>query len=57
MQLRHLEIPNFRNLRGLVIDFATHLEPRPSDLGSAAPKPLRSHALIGQNGKIGRAHV
>lgn len=50
MQLRHLAIPNFRNLRGLVIDFATHLEPRPGAAGTAAPKAIRSHALIGQNG-------
>ena len=50
MQLRHLAIPNFRNLRGLVVDFATHLEPRPGTAGTTAPKPIRSHALIGQNG-------
>lgn len=50
MQLRHLAIPNFRNLRGLVIDFATHLEPRPGTAGTTAPKAIRSHALIGQNG-------
>jgi predicted ATPase len=50
MQLRHLAIPNFRNLRGLVIDFATHLEPRPGADSTAAPKAIRSHALIGQNG-------
>lgn len=50
MQLRHLAIPSFRNLRGLVIDFATHLEPRPGAAGTAAPKAIRSHALIGQNG-------
>jgi predicted ATPase len=50
MQLRHLAIPNFRNLRGLVIDFATHLEPRPDAANTAAPKAIRSHALIGQNG-------
>ena len=50
MQLRYLAIPNFRNLRGLVIDFATHLEPRPGAASKAAPKAIRSHALIGQNG-------
>ncbi len=50
MQLRHLAIPNFRNLRGLAIDFATHLEPRPGAESAAAPKAIRSHALIGQNG-------
>jgi predicted ATPase len=50
MQLRHLAIPNFRNLRGVVIDFATYLEPRPDASSTAAPKAIRSHALIGQNG-------
>lgn len=50
MQLRYLAIPNFRNLRSLVIDFATHLEPRPGAASAAAPKAIRSHALIGQNG-------
>ena len=50
MQLRHLAIPNFRNLRGLFIDFATHLEPRSSTATRAALKAIRSHALIGQNG-------
>ncbi|MBB2777831.1 UNVERIFIED_ORG: putative ATPase [Comamonas terrigena] len=50
MQLRHLAIQKFRNLRGLVIDFATHLEPRPGAVDTAAPKAIRSHALIGQNG-------
>ena len=50
MQLRYLAIPNFRNLRGLVIDFATHLDLRPSAASTGAPKAIRSHALIGQNG-------
>ena len=50
MQLRHLAVPNFRNLRGLVIDFATHQEPLPGAASTAAPKAIRSHALIGQNG-------
>lgn len=50
MQLRHLAIPNFRNLRDLVIDFATQFEPRPGAESTAAPKAIRSHALIGQNG-------
>lgn len=50
MQLRQLAIPNFRNLRGLVIYFATHLEPRPGAASTADPKAIRSHALIGQNG-------
>jgi predicted ATPase len=50
MQLRHLAIPNFRNLRGAVIDFATHLEPQLGSASRAEPKAIRSHALIGQNG-------
>ncbi|MBR0704570.1 AAA family ATPase [Bradyrhizobium diazoefficiens] len=50
MRLLHLAIPHFRNLRDVVIDFARQLPP---ELGSAvdvAPKGIRSHALIGQNG-------
>lgn len=49
MQLLHLAIPNFRNLRDVVMDFATQLEPasvRTEEKGN----PIRSHALIGQNG-------
>lgn len=56
MQLRHLAIPNFRNLRGLVIDFATHLEPRPDAESAVVPKVIRSHALIGQNG-MGKSNL
>jgi predicted ATPase/uncharacterized protein YnzC (UPF0291/DUF896 family) len=50
MQLRHLAIPNFRNLREVVINFATYLEPRSGAANTAVPKAIRSHALIGQNG-------
>lgn len=46
MQLKHIHIPIFRNLRDLDIDFNTHL---PS-MDGASPRPIRSHALIGQNG-------
>ncbi|MFC6978219.1 hypothetical protein [Microbulbifer taiwanensis] len=49
MQLLRLEIPLFRNLRGLQMDFATHLEPTPGHT-DAPRKTIRSHALIGQNG-------
>ncbi|WP_283744729.1 AAA family ATPase [Sideroxydans sp. CL21] len=49
MQLLHLEIPHFRNLRDVVMDFAAQLEPMPGQADEAA-KPIRSHALIGQNG-------
>lgn len=49
MQLRFLAIPHFRNLRGAELQFSTLLTPT---LGQSdkQPKPIRSHALIGQNG-------
>lgn len=50
MQLRHLAIPHFRNLRGVEIDFATQLSPMPGATADTAPIDIRSHALIGQNG-------
>ncbi|WP_233827627.1 AAA family ATPase [Paraburkholderia sp. ZP32-5] len=50
MQLRHLVIPHFRNLREVAIDFATELSPIPGAATDATPKVIRSHALIGQNG-------
>lgn len=46
MQLKYLNIKNFRNLRDLAMDFSTHLAPSPD----APSKPIRTHALIGQNG-------
>ena len=49
MQLLHIHLPTFRNLRDLNIAFATHLQPTASAT-DAAPKPIRSHAIIGQNG-------
>ena len=50
MQLRHLAIPHYHNLREVVIDFATRLSPMPGAAADAAPKSIHSHALIGQNG-------
>lgn len=54
MQLLRIRIPAFRNLRDLEIDFATHLQPIASAPADAQPsttnRPIRSHALIGQNG-------
>ncbi|OHZ04965.1 MULTISPECIES: AAA family ATPase [Salinicola] len=50
MQLRLLTIPHFRNLQDVVINFTTHLSPMPGSATDAAPKSIRSHALIGQNG-------
>lgn len=49
MQLLRILIPTFRNLRDLDIAFATHSQPTTSAT-DAPPKPIRSHALIGQNG-------
>lgn len=56
MQLRHLAIPQFRNLRGVVIDFATQLDPAPGAPPASSPKVIRSHALIGQNG-VGKSNL
>jgi predicted ATPase len=56
MQLLHLAIPQFRNLRGVAIDFATQLEPAPGGALAAAPSAIRSHALIGQNG-VGKSNL
>jgi predicted ATPase len=54
MQLQRLRLPAFRNLHDVDIAFASHLSPAvgaPSDTAPRAePKPIRSHALIGQNG-------
>lgn len=56
MQLRHLAIPQFRNLRGVAIDFATQLEPAQGASPDSSPKAIRSHALIGQNG-VGKSNL
>ncbi|MEN9479293.1 MAG: hypothetical protein RLZZ298_688 [Pseudomonadota bacterium] len=50
MQLQRIRIPAFRNLRDLDIAFASHLQPAAGAPADAQPKPIRSHALIGQNG-------
>jgi predicted ATPase len=46
MQLLNLHLPKFRNLRGVALDFKSHLEVGQGE----RPRPIRSHALIGQNG-------
>lgn len=56
MQLRYLAIPQFRNLQGVTIDFATQLEPAPGAIPATALKAIRSHALIGQNG-VGKSNL
>jgi hypothetical protein len=50
MQLQRIRIPAFRNLRELDIVFDSHLQPAAGAPADAQPKPIRSHALIGQNG-------
>ena len=50
MQLQRIRIPVFRNLRDLDIAFDTHLQPAAGAPADAPSKPIRSHALIGQNG-------
>lgn len=50
MQLLRIRISAFRNLRDLDIVFETHLQPIAGAPADAPPKPIRSHALIGQNG-------
>ncbi|TPQ24965.1 AAA family ATPase [Methylomonas koyamae] len=50
MQLLRIRIPAFRNLRDLDIGFESHLPPAAGASADAQPKPVRSHALIGQNG-------
>lgn len=50
MQLKHIRIPAFRNLRDLDIAFDSHLQPSVGAPAGTQPKPIRSHALIGQNG-------
>jgi len=50
MQLQHIRIPSFRNLRDLDIVFDSHLHPAAGASADAPPKAIRSHALIGQNG-------
>lgn len=50
MQLLRIRIPAFRNLRDLDIELATHLQATAGAPADVQPKPIRSHALIGQNG-------
>ncbi|MDY0037768.1 MAG: AAA family ATPase [Zoogloea oleivorans] len=50
MQLQRIRIPAFRNLRDLDIAFDSYLPPAAGASADARPKPIRSHALIGQNG-------
>jgi len=49
MQLQRIRIGAFRNLREIEIVFDSSLPAMPTNPDSP-PKPIRSHALIGQNG-------
>lgn len=50
MQVQRIRIPAFRNLRDLDIAFDSQLTPAAGAPADELPKPIRSHALIGQNG-------
>ena len=50
MQLQRIRIPAFRNLRDLDIAFDSHFQPAAGAPADTQSKPIRSHALIGQNG-------
>lgn len=50
MRLQRLWLKEFRNLHDVTVDFAEYYEPSPRQLVGEKPKPIRSHALIGQNG-------
>ncbi|MBK8452557.1 MAG: AAA family ATPase [Thiofilum sp.] len=50
MRLQRLWLKQFRNLRDVTVNFAEYYEPSPRQPADAKPKPIRSYALIGQNG-------
>lgn len=50
MQLQRIRIGRFRNLHDVEIVFETTLSPSAGSAPDAPLKPIRSHALIGQNG-------
>lgn len=50
MQLLYLRLPDFRNLRDVELSFDKELAPLSGAPSDAQAKPIRSHAIIGQNG-------
>lgn len=50
MQLQRIRIGAFRNLDGVEIVFKTHFDLSTENESDATLKPIRSHALIGENG-------
>lgn len=50
MRLQRLWLKQFRNLHNVEINFAEYYEPSSRQPENAKPKPICSHALIGQNG-------
>lgn len=50
MRLKRLWLKQFRNLNNVAINFAEYYEPSPRQAENTEPKPIHSHALIGQNG-------
>lgn len=47
MHLQRIKIGSFKNLKDIEIAFSELFEP---SAGDKAAKPIRSHAVIGQNG-------
>jgi predicted ATPase len=56
MQLLRLQLPHFRNLRGVDICFASHSLPAAGSASGTPARAIRSHALIGQNG-VGKSNL
>ncbi len=50
MHLQRIKIRDFKNLKDVEIHFREMFERGPNDPPAQAAKPIRSHALIGQNG-------
>ncbi len=50
MHLRRIKIKDFKNLKNVEIHFSEHFEKADIDKSDAIAKPIRSHAIIGQNG-------
>lgn len=56
MQLKHLSIPKFRNLRDLSLNFDSRMSSATGVDEDSADKSIRSMALIGQNG-VGKSNL
>jgi len=50
MHLQRIRIAAFKNLKDVEINFSEFFERAAGDMPDTLPKPIRSHAVIGQNG-------